>query len=146
MGCRLRWMAKPRECLAGESSRFDGLGRGCFHGLSNRAFALRDLPIAVFPGARTKCAMLGTFEHDEGRAAFRTWFRKRFVRRRVIAIGIAAAAIKNSAAPASLGRPAADEFAFAAFRAFDSESYGPRVFAFGIFRAADEFAETTVTL
>src|SRR5579864_1324927 len=142
----MRWKAKPGKCPAGESSRFDGLGRACFDGLSNRAFALRDLPIAAFPGARTKCAVLGTFEHDKGRAAFRTWFGKRLVRRREIAIGITAATIKNSATPASLGRAAADEFAFAAFGTFDSESDGPRVFAFRIFRAADEFAEAAVTL
>src|SRR6185437_14720809 len=65
---------------------------------------------------------------------------------RVIAIRIAAAAVKNPSAPAPSRRSAADEFALPAFRALDSQRDRPRVLALRIFLAADEIAEPPFAL
>ena len=103
-----------------------------------------DFPIASFFHAGTEVAPLRALFDDKRSAAFRAWLVERFVRRSVIAIGIAAATVKDAAAPASFGRAAADEFSFSAFRAFDSEGDGPRVFALWIIFATDEIAEATL--
>ncbi len=68
------------------------------------------------------------------------------MRRSVIAIGIAAAAVKYPATPASFGRATANEFAFAAFRTLDAKRDGSRVLALRIIFAADEIAETALAL
>src|ERR1700720_4010688 len=113
-------------------------GSGCRLGQS---FAL---PVASFLHAGAEVPRLRAFFNDKRSAAFRARLIERLVRRSVIAIGGAAAAVKNAAAPASFGRAAADKFAFSAFRALDSKSDGPRVFAFRIIFATDEIAEAAL--
>ena len=79
-----------------------------------------DFPVASLFHAGAENAGLGALFDDERSAAFRAWLVERLVRRSVIAIGIAAAAVKYSAASASFGCAATNEFAFAALRALDA--------------------------
>ena len=69
-----------------------GLGRGYF-------------PIALFVDARPEIPLLGPLLDNKRRAALRARLRNRFVRGREIAIGIAAAPIKNPPAPRPLEVP-----------------------------------------
>src|SRR6202050_2978476 len=103
------------------------------------------LPIASFFHAGTEVAGLRALFDDKRRAAFRAGFVERFVRRSVVAIGIAAATVKDAAAPAPFGRTAADEFSFSAFRAFDSERDGPRIFALWIIFTTDAIPEAALS-
>ena len=61
-----------------------------------------------------------------------------------VAIGIARAAIENARSATATGAAAADKFSFVALGAFDAERDRPRVLAFWIPSAANEFAVAAV--
>src|SRR6185437_4748337 len=106
-----------------------------------RRFRRGHFPIALFVDARAEITLLGPLFDNKRRAAFRARLGNRFVRRREIALGIAAAAIKNSPGTASLGSAAPHKLAFITFRAFDSQRDRTRVLALRIILAANKIAE-----
>src|SRR5207245_1778861 len=89
-------------------------------------------------------AGLGALLNDERRAALRASLRDGHVRSGEVAIRIPRTAIENARAATSAGAAAADEFAFLALRALNTQGDRPRVFALGVSRATDEFAEAAV--
>src|ERR1700678_114010 len=120
--------------------RSRGIGRS-WHGFWSRSF---NFPVAAFLDARAEVALLGALLDDERGAALRARFVDRFVRRSVVTIGVAAAAVENTPSSASLRCAAAHELTFVALRAFDAERDWARVFAFRIVLATDEIAEATL--
>src|ERR1700746_645529 len=106
------------------------------------------LPIAPCLQPSTHHSDLGLLLNDKRSAALRARLGQRHVRRRVIAIRISRAPIKNARAPASAftGASALDEFPFIAFRALDAHRDRPRVLALRIPGAADELPEASALL
>ena len=107
-----------------------GLGRGHF-------------PIAVLSDARPEIALLGPLLDDKRRAALRARLGNWLVWSCKIAIGIAAATIKNPPGAAPLGTAAPHEFPFIAFRTLDPQRDRTRVLALRIILAADKIAEAS---
>ena len=129
--------------------RASNLGRRAgANGLSNRCgcFLDGDFPIAAILDAGAEVALLRALLDDERRAALRTWLVDGLVRSGEIAVWITAAAVENSATAFAARGAATDKFAFVALGAFDAERDRPRVLAFRIAGAADEFAEAAVLL
>src|SRR5229473_2086030 len=109
-------------------------------------FGDKPLPVAAFFQAGVYCADLAAFLDDERCSALRARLGDGHVRRSEIAIRITRAAVEHARpATAAFARaPAAHEFSFVAFRAFDAHGDWARVLALRVSRAADEFAEAAV--
>src|SRR5467141_1201034 len=111
---------------------------------------LRDklLPITSFFEAGVYGADLGALLDDERRTALRAGFGDGHVGRCEIAIRVTRAAVEHSwAATAALaGAATTHEFAFVAFRTFNTHGDRARVLALRVAGAADEFAEAAAFL
>jgi len=88
-----------RGSAGADGLRLGGRRRGCFGSGRGRV----DLPVAAFLEAGAEIAVLGALLDDERRAALRARLGDWLVGSSEVAIGIARAAVKNAAAPASFG-------------------------------------------
>ena len=113
-----------------------------FHGNGRRLLGRRDFPVAVFFQAGAHDAGLAPFLDDEGRAAFRAGLGERPVRRREIALRITVASVED--AHAALLRAAFQQLPGAALWTRNAQRLRADEFAFGIGRAAGEFAVAPV--
>src|ERR1700683_5424975 len=108
-----------------------------------RWFRCGDFPIAAFADAGPEVSLLGALRDDKRRSALRARLANGLMRRREVAIRVAAATVENPSPPAALRCPAPDKFPLVALRAFDTQCDWPRVFALRIVLAPDEIAKPT---
>src|SRR5579863_364048 len=97
-------------------------------------------PIALLIDARAEIPLFRPLLDHKRRSALRARLGNRLVRRRKIAIWIAAASVENPPAASSLGSAAPHKLTLVALRAFDPQRDRPRVFALRIILAADKIS------
>src|ERR1700723_2806549 len=108
-----------------------------------RWFRRGDFPIAIFADAGPEISLFGALLDDKRSSALRARLGNGLMRRREVAIRVAAATVENPPPTTALRGPAPDKFPLVALRAFDAQRDWPRVFALRIVLAADEIAKAT---